>query len=169
MINSNNPDKEKTAELQRYLYDISFFISPELSVIPDGYYGPETAGAVKKFQQQYNIPVTGETDKQTWDTVAAVHKHLIRNIPFSISIFPYGKDYISEGSTNPAVFFLQTMLFLLHSQFSSFPEIEITGIYDKQTSAAVRNIQKLSLYPETGNTDKYTWNNIIRFFEHTVK
>ena len=22
---------------------------------------------------------------------------------------------------------------------------------------------------ETGNTDKYTWNNIVRFFEHTVK
>ena len=51
MINSNNPDKEKTEELQRYLYDISFFTNPELSVIPDGYYGPETSGAVKKFQQ----------------------------------------------------------------------------------------------------------------------
>ncbi len=59
MINSNNPDKEKTEELQRYLYDISFFTNPELSVIPDGYYGPETAGAVKKFQQLYNIPSTG--------------------------------------------------------------------------------------------------------------
>ena len=45
----------------------------------------------------------------------------------------------------------------------------ITKIYDKQTSDAVRNMQKLSLYPETGNTDKYTWNNIVRFFEHTVK
>ena len=152
MINSNNPDKEKTEELQRYLYDISFFTNPELSVIPDGYYGPETAGAVKKFQQLYNIPTTGETDKQTWDTAAAVHKHLIRNIPFPVSIFPYGKDFISEGSTNPAVFFLQTMLFLLHGKFSSFPEIEITGIYDKQTADAVRNMQKLSLYPETGNT-----------------
>ena len=78
MITSNNPDKEKTEELQRYLYDISFFTNPELSVIPDGYYGPETAGAVKKFQQLYNIPSTGETDKQTWDTAAAVHKHLIK-------------------------------------------------------------------------------------------
>ena len=116
MINSNNPDKEKTKELQRYLYDISFFTNPELSVIPDGYYGPETAGAVKKFQQLYNIPSTGETDKQTWDTAAAVHKHLIRNIPFPVSIFPYGKDFISEGSTNPAVFFLQTMLFLQDSR-----------------------------------------------------
>lgn len=168
MDKNTDPKKDKITELQRMLYDLSFFTDPELLVIPDGYYGPETVSAVKKFQQAYRLPVTGETDNATWDKIASAHQHLILNTPFPVKILT-DEVCLNEGSICPAVWFLQTMLMALSNEYSSLPVTEVTGIYDRQTTDAVRHMQKLSLYPQTGSADKYTWNNIVRFFVYTVK
>jgi hypothetical protein len=37
-----------------------------LDVVDDGYFGPVTEAAVKKFQRQHNLPVTGMVDVKTW-------------------------------------------------------------------------------------------------------
>ena len=39
------------------------------TVVPDGIFGPETARAVREFQQQNGLPVTGAADLTTWNAV----------------------------------------------------------------------------------------------------
>ena len=39
------------------------------TVVPDGIFGPETARAVREFQQQNGLPVTGAADLATWNAV----------------------------------------------------------------------------------------------------
>lgn len=48
------------------------------TVVPDGIFGPETARAVREFQQQNGLPVTGAADLATWNAVvdAAREAHI---------------------------------------------------------------------------------------------
>ena len=48
------------------------------TVVPDGIFGPETARAVREFQQQNGLPVTGAADLTTWNAVvdAAREAHI---------------------------------------------------------------------------------------------
>ena len=39
------------------------------TVVPDGIFGLETARAVREFQQQNGLPVTGAADLATWNAV----------------------------------------------------------------------------------------------------
>ena len=48
------------------------------TVVPDGIFGPETARALREFQQQNGLPVTGAADLTTWNAVvdAAREAHI---------------------------------------------------------------------------------------------
>lgn len=167
MSDSTEIRKSDVKELQKRLYSISFTFRDIPAVIPDGFYGEETQNAVKAFQKRCGIPVTGETDMATWNRISLVYRHLHDRFPESENIFPQEKSCISEGDTDPLVYMLQAMLTSLHQKYSCIPETKVSGIYDRRTSDAVRHIQKLSLYPETGKTDKYTWNHIVRMFSYS--
>lgn len=59
--------------IQSQLNGISdnFPLIPKLAV--DGIYGEKTAGAVKKFQQIFGMPVTGITDLATWYRISDIY------------------------------------------------------------------------------------------------
>lgn len=168
----NYSEKKRKAdirELQNYLYCIHLKTGKIPSVIPDGFYDENTRNAVKTFQNLYSLPETGETDRSTWETIARVHRHLSCSTPEPLHIFPSDEYCVNEGESGTLVFVLQAMLMTLNHEFDCLPEINVSGIYDRHTSDAIRHIQKLAFYPETGTTDKYTWNNIIKIFSHSVK
>ena len=65
------------------------------TVVPDGIFGPETARAVREFQQQNGLPVTGAADLMTWNAVvdAAREAHIAINFrptPHAIYRTPLG-------------------------------------------------------------------------------
>lgn len=169
MAYSKEQNRQDITELQTYLLNISHFIDSIPSVIPDGFYGEKTKNAVEAFQREYGLPVTGEVDKKTWDTIVIVYKHFVKNPPEPIDIFPK-KDYILKlGDRNYLVYILQIMLRAISEKYPSVPSVAITGTYSPETVEAVRFIQTLSRFPKTGDTDKYTWNNIVHMFHHSVK
>lgn len=161
--------KDNIQEIQRYLYNISHFIHTIPSVVPDGIFGKKTENAVRAFQKEYGLPATGEVNRQTYDTIVIVYKHLKESPPDMIDIFPEHDYILSEGSNNDLVYFLQIMLKAINRKFPDIPETEISGLYDTDTVRSVRYIQEKSLFPETGDTDKYTWNNIVKIFHHISK
>ena len=57
--------RQHIRELQQFLFGISHYNVRIPVIIPDGIYGPETAGAVKIFQQEYGLMPTGEVDRYT--------------------------------------------------------------------------------------------------------
>ena len=48
--------------LQTMLRTIAHADETLLKIVPDGIYGPNTVQAVREFQRQNALPVTGETD-----------------------------------------------------------------------------------------------------------
>jgi D-alanyl-D-alanine carboxypeptidase (penicillin-binding protein 5/6) len=62
-------DGELVESLQRTL---NARIRPTISIGVDGDFGPETEGAVKKFQAQEGLPETGVVDGETWKALGAL-------------------------------------------------------------------------------------------------
>lgn len=131
-------------------------------VIPDGIYGPETTQAVAAFQKIHGLPVTGVTDQQTWETIAAQYEPaLIRRDqaqPLYILLDP--GQVIRRGERHPHLYLVQAMLTVLSESYSSLGRPDSTGILDDTTADALEAFQMLSGLPVTGQLDKVTWKQL---------
>ncbi|MBR2283348.1 MAG: peptidoglycan-binding protein [Ruminococcus sp.] len=59
------------------------------------------------------------------------------------------------------IYELQTYLHAISLMNDSIPQVIPSGVYDSDTSAAVRAFQREYGLPETGSTDPVTWNRIV--------
>ncbi|MBO5797945.1 MAG: peptidoglycan-binding protein, partial [Clostridia bacterium] len=73
----NQNDPADVREVQEYLRQLarSFPRIPLLAV--DGIYGPETAEAVRVFQELFGLSPTGEVDSTTWETLGREYRRVI--------------------------------------------------------------------------------------------
>ncbi|MBQ9895229.1 MAG: peptidoglycan-binding protein [Ruminococcus sp.] len=60
---------------------------------------------------------------------------------------------------------LQTYLYAISLFNDKIPQVLPTGIYNNDTSLAVRAFQREYGLPETGDTDPATWNRIIKVYK----
>ena len=65
--------QETIREIQEYLLDISYRNGEFNSVSIDGFYGKETAEAVRGFQRSVDLPATGTVDFETFNTLYRVY------------------------------------------------------------------------------------------------
>ena len=128
--------------LQTMLRTIAHADETLVRLVPDGIYGPNTVQAVREFQRQQELPVTGETDNATWDQIVAVYT---RKSP---AVLPAAPVHL---------FLMQAMLQALGRFFVNAPAVRATGVHDAASVAAVRWLQKLSGLPQTGAIDQTTW------------
>lgn len=131
-------------------------------IIPDGIYGPETVTAVSTFQRLHGLPITGITDNNTWDTVAAVYEEAIieqaEAHPLEIVLNP--GQVIRKGERHPHLYLVQAILAVLSENYESIARPEFTGILDNATSDALSTFQQITGLPMTGNLDKQTWKHL---------
>lgn len=139
-------------------------------VIPDGVYGQSTINAVSIFQQLYGIPITGISDQITWEKIAQIYENAVVNVDKAepIEIIMNRNYTMKLGSAGPYVYFLQIMLQHLSTDHASITEPGISGIYDKETTNAVKTFQRFANLPVTGDVDKLTWKNIVYQFTLNV-
>ena len=132
-------------------------------LVPDGIYGPETAGAVTEFQRKHGIPVTGLTDDRTWNAILAAYRPAkidrVRAQPLCVGMNP--GQVIRKGEAHPHLFLVQGMLAALSQVYDSIPLPGLTGVLDEGTGDALAAFQMLSGLPITGNLDKITWKNLV--------
>ena len=81
MAYTNSQMRQHIYELQTYLYAISMFNNKIPQVIPNGVYDPETAAAVRAFQREYGLAVTGNTDSATWNKIVNVYRADLNSAP----------------------------------------------------------------------------------------
>lgn len=158
--------KEHIKELQRYLNGISYYNEQIPIVIPDGFYGKETATAVRAFQREYNLPETGNTDYNTWNKIVNVYRSYLDSQPASYNIFPSSKYIIREGDSGLLVYILQSMLDDIGLHYDNIGRVNINGNYNGNTATAVRNFQKIVNLPPNGIVDSGTWNMLVKTSEH---
>lgn len=150
-------------ELQGYLYQLARSDTRIPIIIPDGVYGAETAAAVRKFQELYGLPVTGEVDRPTWDSIVREYQRIVA-LPLELNVFPSVRYVLREGDEGALVYFVQVMLDLLGGRFADLLPVEINGRFDKKTADAVRAFQRRAQQEETGAIGAETWNALVRGF-----
>lgn len=153
---------QSVRSLQTMLRVIGEDAGKELTVIPDGIYGPQTQGAVSWFQRERGLPVTGVTDQDTWERISAEYPDALTRLtmPQPIQIIMNPGKVFRRGDRSYYIHLLQAMLLALSEIYGSIAAPEITGFYDDITAEAVSAFQILSGLPQTGETDKVTWKNL---------
>lgn len=161
--------KEHIRELQRFLHAIAYYNRRIPIIIPDGFYGKETAIAVRAFQREYGLPETGNTDLQTWNKIVSVFRSFVYAQPSAYNIFPSESFVLGEGDSGLLVFILQAMLNDLGERFDNMPHISVSGQYGKETANAVRAFQRNVNLPQNGRVNSATWNLLTKTSEHANK
>ncbi|WP_297959703.1 peptidoglycan-binding domain-containing protein [uncultured Ruminococcus sp.] len=158
--------KEHIRELQGYLYAISMFDRRIPQVLPDGVYNTDTKNAVEAFQRVYGLPVTGETDSRTWETVTRVYREYLDGEPAAYHAFPSRSFTASVGDSGELVYIIQAMLWKAAAWYDNMPKVNVCGEYDEETAAAVRVFRRCCGLPDSGCVDCAAWNMLVHFLEN---
>lgn len=158
---------------RRHIFDLQTFLRRiqraqgyARPIAADGIFGPETASAVRDFQRQNGLPVTGTADYDTWTAIYLAYLALLAGdvLPAAVSFFPAGANAaLSAGDRGASVFVLQLMLNTAMPHFANAAPVPLTGEYDADTTAGVRRAQGIFLLPQTGVTDRATWEALALF------
>ena len=153
-------------EVQGYLRNISRYDSDIPTVIPDGIFGEETTESVRAFQRKYNLEETGTVNLATWNKLTEENRKAVfffsepvQTAPIKNEVFP-----LREGKETHLNHNLNLMLSHLGRNFENFDILEITSAFTPQTTAQVRNFQKVIAVPLTGIVDKEIWNALSQLY-----
>lgn len=157
---SSRDNAANVYELQSYLRYISGYMKGISRLNPDGIYGPETANAVKIFQQRSGLPQTGEADYETWTRIVETYDELKRQheLPHMVSVYPLDVPHLKEGDAFDEIYVLQIMLRRLARIFKNISMPNLTGVYDEKTSKAVRDFSRLYGKESVNTVDRELWN-----------
>lgn len=157
--------------LQKRLRVISTVDERVPAVFIDGIYGDETVAAVTGFQKAHALEPNGEVDLVTHNAINAEYNAILR----SRESFVGSPDFenmdggkISFGDAFDGVSSLQILLRSLGAYDDRF-KVELTGIYNEETSVAVRFFQELRGLEQTNEVDRSLWNELALYSERTAE
>ena len=158
--------------LQYYLSVIAYF-NPNLNfALINAYYGEQTERAVREFQQYYGLPVTGEVDVFTWDTITRIYLQILSSLEMGYSgnkAKLYPGYFLSYGAKGDDIRDLQTYLSVIRRNIPQIGNVEVTGVYDDQTKTAILNFQRLFGIPTTGAVGPVTWNAVAKEYDNIIE
>lgn len=168
MATNERTESDARKNLQKYLRQLAYFDN-NIPLVPiDGNTGSDTTNAIRAFQKSRELPVTGIADLETWE---AIYEEYLTSLkeeapPSRFSPFPTEpKDYsyklYDEGFSVSAI---QHMLEEI-AVFFPIQAISVSGVYDEATRDAISELQARYLLPVTGETDKLTWNALVRLYD----
>ncbi|KAF0996524.1 peptidoglycan-binding protein [Geobacillus sp. TFV-3] len=140
---------DQVRELQQQLKQLGYFTYPDIT----GYYGVLTADAVRRFQRDNGLPVTGAVDNQT----AARLANAVKAKATPPAATERSTIRLSIGARGDDVKRIQTKL----KELGYFTHPEATGYYGTATADAVRRFQQAAKLPATGVVDSETYERLI--------
>ena len=162
MTYQNDDIRQAIMQIQSFLRDLQISGDSNVTVPIDGIYGETTAEAIRKFQSENSLPVTGVVDKTTYDLLyeKALEIEFEQSEPLPIYIFTKGQS-VARGEESDFVMFLQIILNALTIAYDDFAPLELNGIYGEEMENAVRLFQMRNNIPANGIVDKLTWNSLV--------
>lgn len=158
--------REHISEIQGYLRDMQLMSGELVTVSVNGIYDDSTREAVRDFQQENGLPMTGEVDSDTWDAIAAAHIRMLRYAADNCFPFDLNKHELRSGGTGLPVRMMQTMLYELGQACDNVPEVEISGELSGKTEEAVRFFRRKCGLSDEGVVDLKTWNMLAGCCRH---
>ena len=111
-----------------------------LSGAADGVYGSQTREAVRRFQREKGLHVSGKIDDRTWKALGEA---------------PKGGHELRQGDRGMRVAHLQNLL-TLHG----FTPGAMDGVYGSGTAAKVRDFQRFCGMEPTGTVNEAVWQKL---------
>ena len=118
---------------------------------------------MKLFQKSRDMPVTGEVDYATWQSILEERKRALEFLSEPVQVVPIkaGDLPLKENDENRLVGIMKTMLSTALCDYNKFNK---NDIYDSDTKNAVREWQRVCRMAETGVCDKFTWNRLSEYY-----
>ena len=163
-----NDEAERIRRVQHWLRELSRNDGRISEVFIDGIYGDETRKAVADVQRISGSAVTGELDKDTFDTVFRLFTELsdTKVRPYLPRFDNYEGGKMSPGDVFDDIYLLQLLLRELSLKDERF-FVEASGSFDEQTERAVRLLQTVLGIVEDGTVSIREWNALIALTENT--
>ncbi len=138
---------------------------PEIFI--DGIYGKETKDAVMAIQKQNGLPVTGETDLDTFNIIYNAYEKNVGDFEM-MGYVPdfnnYKDNRISFGDEFDDIFVLQALLNTIALDDKRF-YVTPSGKYDGNTQSSVNLFRKATGREEGNFVDRTLWNDLIRYIK----
>lgn len=164
---TNARDTGNVKSLQKKLRNIAADNEDIPVVVDDGVFGDSTEDAVLKFQQIYGLERTGIVDFDTWNKIVEVSDDVDRrtNPAQSVLMFNESNSTINPGDKDIQLYAIQAMMKALSQLIDNFIDPDVTGIHDKNSVAAVKEIQLVSGLDDNGIIDVDFSNNLGQLYE----
>ena len=140
------------------------------------YFTVETERAVKKFQEIFNLPVTGSVDKATWYKIKYVYnavKKIADLYSEGISVDEATLLFDKELKLGDTGQYIRTLNYLINvvSYFdSSIPFLDLKGdVFTEDTKQVVLAFQNRYNLAVTGVVDVVTWANLKKAYNQTLR
>ena len=168
----NITGNEPIYEAQRFLRALHFDTDGKIPLVsPDGIYGERTRAAVNEFQRLADLPVTGQIDYDTWTALYKAYRDSLTrsNLPLPLELFPTTNGYTTaRGEKSDLAFIIQFILRALADNYTGIKGSDPTGVYDDSTMNDIMRFQNIYKLPETGLTDRNTWNRLIDAYRNAA-
>lgn len=169
MTYQNNDRRAVVTHLQKMLRTIQLANGGIVTVPADGIFAASTTDAVRAFQKQNGLPITGAVDKDTYDLLYArsLEAEFDQSEPLPIYLFGKGKN-VKKGEVSDFVLLLKGLMNELTVSYDGFDPLPLTNVFDDEMEAAVSDLQVRNSLPPTGVVDKATWNSIVRNYNRVL-
>ncbi|MBO7196880.1 MAG: peptidoglycan-binding protein [Clostridia bacterium] len=140
----------------------------------DGFFGPSTTDAVRKFQEVFGLEQDGLVGRATWNQIQFVYnavKKLYTVNSEGIRITDVQTRYtdtLQEGSTGDGVLTIQYYLSYIALFVPSVIEAAMDGTFGPATTNAVKSFQRTYGLPENGIVDRATWDRMENVYYEIV-
>ena len=131
-------DREDSVGALQYLLNQN----SSTQIAEDKAFGATTERALKRFQREHGLPVTGVADQETWNK--------LRESPQVL------RPSLGRGAKGESVEALQELLHA-NRELRGLPRISEDGDFGAGTEGALRDYQREHGLPETGQADTATW------------
>lgn len=143
---------------------------PEIPSSP-GIYTNDLANAVKKFQEIFNLPVTGVVNKATWYKIKYIYNSVKKlgdlyseGITEEEATFLYN-DKLALGNSGIDVEYIHYFLDALAFLNPDIPRLQTNSIYSENTVTMVKAFQKKYGLPVTGDFTYSDWKVLKEEYE----
>ena len=150
---------------------------PAIPEIEDrlGAYNKETEDAVKKFQEIFNLPVTGEVDRATWYKI----KYIYTSVKKLSDLYSEGlspeeadfmyKDEVKYGDTGIEVEYIHYYLNSIAFLDPDIPALQTNSVFNDNTKTMILAFQnKYGLEP-TGKVTYADWKVLLEVYNQLLK
>lgn len=140
------------------------------------YFTVETERAVRKFQEIFDLPVTGVVDKSTWykikylyNAVKKISDLYSEGISIDEATLLFNKT-LQQGDTGQYIKTLHYLINVISYFDSSIPFLDLrTDVFGEDTKQVVMAFQSKYGLPATGVVNAATWKALREAYQQTIK